>query len=113
MSLDMTRKDKQRKRLITLLEELFQLDQPDLDFGFYKIMNAKSKTVSDFIHKDILEIIKKAFGEVEVSKIEEARLKYEHAVEQARSYGVTNPEATKPVQIAKSAYDAEKDRSAN
>jgi len=28
-------------KLLTLLRELFQLDQPDLDFGFYRIMHAK------------------------------------------------------------------------
>ena len=26
-------------KLVTLLRELFQLDQPDLDFGFYRIMH--------------------------------------------------------------------------
>ena len=30
------------ERLKTLLKELFQLDQPDLDFGLYRIMHAKS-----------------------------------------------------------------------
>ena len=81
MALDMTRTDKQRKRLIGLLEELFQLDQPDLDFGFYKIMHAKAQTVSNFVQKDLLEIIKSAFGEADEAKIEESRLKYEQALE--------------------------------
>lgn len=113
MALDMTRTDKQRKRLIGLLEELFQLDQPDLDFGFYKIMHAKAQTVSNFVQKDLLEIIKSAFGEADEAKIEEARLKYEQAVEQAKSFGAPDPEATEPVQKAKAAYDAAKDSGAN
>ncbi|MDZ7578534.1 MAG: hypothetical protein U0904_10240 [Candidatus Nanopelagicales bacterium] len=29
-------------KLKTLLQELFQLDQPDLDFGLYGVMHAKS-----------------------------------------------------------------------
>jgi adenine-specific DNA-methyltransferase len=113
MALDMTRTDKQRKRLISLLEELFQLDQPDLDFGFYKIMHAKAQTVSNFVQKDLLEIIKSAFGEADETKIEEARLKYEQAVEQAKSFGAPDPEATEPVQKAKAAYDSAKDSGAN
>ena len=113
MALDMTRTDKQRKRLISLLEELFQLDQPDLDFGFYKIMHAKAQTVSNFVQKDLLEIIKSAFGEADEAKIEEARLKYEQALEQAKSFGAPDPEATEPVQKAKAAYDASKDSGAN
>lgn len=113
MALDMTRTDKQRKRLISLLEELFQLDQPDLDFGFYKIMHAKAQTVSNFVQKDLLEIIKSAFGEADEAKVEEARLKYEQALEQAKSFGAPDPEATEPVQKAKAAYDAAKDSGAN
>jgi len=113
MALDMTRTDKQRKRLIGLLEELFQLDQPDLDFGFYKIMHAKAQTVSNFVQKDLLEIIKSAFGEADEAKVEEARLKYEQALEQAKSFGAPDPEATEPVQKAKAAYDAAKDSGAN
>jgi len=34
-----------RNRLLKKLKELFQLDQPDLDFGFYRIMHAKSAEV--------------------------------------------------------------------
>ncbi len=30
-----------RNRLLKKLKELFQLDQPDLDFGFYRIMHAR------------------------------------------------------------------------
>lgn len=30
------------EKLKTLLKELFQLDQPDLDFGIYRVMHAKS-----------------------------------------------------------------------
>ncbi len=30
------------EKLRALLKELFQLDQPDLDFGFYRVMHAKS-----------------------------------------------------------------------
>ena len=36
-------------RLVKLLEELFQLDKPDLDFGFYRIMHAKEAEVTRFL----------------------------------------------------------------
>ena len=38
-----------RIRLLKKLQELFQLDQPDLDFGFYRIMHAKAQQVQTFI----------------------------------------------------------------
>lgn len=34
------------QKFIGLLKELFQLDQPDLDFGLYRIMHAKSDEVT-------------------------------------------------------------------
>ena len=57
----MSQVEKQRTRLISLLKELFQLDQPDLDFGFYRIMHAKAGQVSKFLEEDLLGIIKVLF----------------------------------------------------
>lgn len=34
------------EKLKALLKELFQLDQPDLDFGFYRVMHARSAEVT-------------------------------------------------------------------
>jgi len=36
------------KKLLKILNEIFQLDQSDLDFGIYRIMNSKSKEISDW-----------------------------------------------------------------
>ncbi len=54
-----------RERLSTKLRELFQLDQPDLDFGFYRIMHAKATQVAEFIDNDLLQIVEKEFGHLE------------------------------------------------
>ena len=50
------------EKLKSLLQELFQLDQPDLDFGFYRVMHAKSAEVSQFLAKDLLPQVQMAFG---------------------------------------------------
>lgn len=51
------------EKLKTLLQELFQLDQPDLDFGLYHVMYAKSAEVSQqFLDKDLLPQVQAAFG---------------------------------------------------
>jgi adenine-specific DNA-methyltransferase len=49
------------EKLKTLLKELFQLDQPDLDFGLYRIMHAKSGEVTQFLDKDLLPQVRAAF----------------------------------------------------
>jgi len=51
------------EKLKTLLKELFQLDQPDLDFGLYRVMHAKSAEVSRFLDKDLLPQVQSAFGQ--------------------------------------------------
>ncbi|WP_078757943.1 DNA methyltransferase [Novilysobacter spongiicola] len=50
-------------KLVTLLKELFQLDQPDLDFGIYRIMHAKAREVSQFLERDLLPQVKDAFAQ--------------------------------------------------
>jgi len=51
------------EKIKTLLKELFQLDQPDLDFGFYRVMHAKSAEVTQFLDKDLLPQVQAAFGQ--------------------------------------------------
>jgi len=50
------------EKLKALLTELFQLDQPDLDFGLYRIMHAKSAEVSQFLDKDLFPQVNAAFS---------------------------------------------------
>lgn len=50
-------------KLVTLLKELFQLDQPDLDFGIYRIMHAKSGEVTQFLETDLLPQVQAAFND--------------------------------------------------
>ena len=50
------------EKLKILLQELFQLNQPDLDFGLYRIMHAKSVEVTKFLDEDLLPQVQQAFG---------------------------------------------------
>lgn len=98
-----------RTRLLKKLKELFQLDQPDLDFGFYRIMHAKAQHVSEFIDKDLLKIVEDAFGKVDETRKAELQAAYEKAIQTAKEFGAANPEETEPVKKAKVALDVLKD----
>ncbi len=50
------------EKLKILLKELFQLDQPDLDFGLYRVMHAKSAEVTQFLDRDLLPQVQAAFA---------------------------------------------------
>ena len=49
-----TPNDNKRQQLISKLKEMFQMDQADLDFGIYRIMNAKRDEISQFLEQDLL-----------------------------------------------------------
>ena len=55
------------KKLKTKLAELFQLDQADLDFGIYRIMNARRDEINQFLESDLLPQVREAFGEYKSS----------------------------------------------
>ncbi|HPG59670.1 MAG TPA: site-specific DNA-methyltransferase, partial [Candidatus Wallbacteria bacterium] len=97
--------EQRKKKLIEKLKELFQLDQPELDFGFYKIMHAKSKQVSEFLEKDLLNIISGSFETVDEAKRVKLREQYEAALKQAREYGAPDPENTPAVKKARTALE--------
>ena len=101
--------EKLRNKLMTKLTELFQLDQPDLDFGFYRIMQAKAQQVKSFIDKDLLQIIEDAFGQVDEGRKVELAAAVEKAIQTAKDFGALNPEETEPVKKAKVALDALRD----
>ncbi|MEI4770488.1 site-specific DNA-methyltransferase [Psychrobacillus sp. FJAT-51614] len=46
------------QNLIGILKEMFQLDQSDLDFGIYRIMNYKREEIEKFLNEDLLPQVK-------------------------------------------------------
>jgi adenine-specific DNA-methyltransferase len=48
------------ERLQTTLRELFQLDQADLDFGIYRILNQRRAQVEDFLENNMPERVRAA-----------------------------------------------------
>lgn len=83
-------------KLIRLLKELFQLDQPDLDFGLYRIMHARADEISQFLDQDLLPQVKEAFSQYKTADKAELEKELQQAIEQANGLGV-DPESTAKV----------------
>ena len=98
-----------RSRLLKKLTELFQLDQPDLDFGFYRIMHAKAQEVQEFVSTDLLRIVEEAFGDADEVRKVELKANIEKEIRAATDYGVADPENSPKVKEARAAYDAVKE----
>lgn len=97
------------KKFQKLLEELFQLDQADLDFGIYRIMNQKRDEVVQFLEKDLLPQVKEAFSHYKSADKAQLQEKLDNLTQQIESAGM-NPEDSPKVkglqgQIADSSVD--------
>ena len=77
----------QYTKLKSLLEELFQLDQPDLDFGLYRVMHAKSAEVRQFLDKDLLPQVQAAFAQYQSADKAVIEQELTKAIEQAQALG--------------------------
>ncbi|MCH9779966.1 MAG: site-specific DNA-methyltransferase, partial [Alphaproteobacteria bacterium] len=74
------------------IKELFQINEPDLDFGFYRIMHMRRKEVENYIEDDLPKTINSVLGEKREASLQQAREELEKAKEQARA--VLGPKAT-------------------
>ena len=79
------------EKLKMLLKELFQLDQPDLDFGLYRVMHAKSAEVSKFLDNDLLPQVQAAFGQYKTADKAELEKKLSKVVAGIEAAGM-NPD---------------------
>ncbi|MDP1704915.1 MAG: DNA methyltransferase, partial [Sulfurimicrobium sp.] len=84
--------NEKKQRLLNLLREMFQLDQPDLDFGLYRIMHAKRGQVEAFLETEFDQLIDKVFAS-------------RGARQQAIEFGAPDPDAAPKVQQARARYE--------
>jgi adenine-specific DNA-methyltransferase len=82
-------------KLKAKLAELFQLDQADLDFGIYRIMNAKREEITRFLDKDLLPQVQAAFKEYKSSDKAEIQKELDRVIEGVKLAGVDPEQAPK------------------
>lgn len=79
--------DRNFDKFKSLLREMFMLDQGDLDFGIYRIMNAKREEIIRFFDSDLLPQVRQALGELELADRSVVEAELAKAMEQARALG--------------------------
>ncbi|NOT00664.1 MAG: site-specific DNA-methyltransferase [Phycisphaerales bacterium] len=75
------------EKLRGLLAELFQLDQADLDFGIYRIMNAKRDEITRFLDQDLLPQVRRVLEERTQTERDAVQAELTQAIAQARTLG--------------------------
>lgn len=53
--------------LVSKLKEIFQINRPDLDFGVYRILNARSTEIAEFLDKRLKTKVEQYLGEAKSS----------------------------------------------
>lgn len=92
-------------KLRDLLQELFQLDQADLDFGIYRIMNQKRDEITRFLDKELLPQVKEAFLQYKSADKATLQEELEKAIDGAKALGV-NPDDVPKVKELQAKYEA-------
>lgn len=86
-----------RQQLIAKLKELFQMDQADLDFGIYRIMNAKRDEITRFLEKDLMPTLRSTLEKFQPAGQAEKQMALEEAIKAAHTAGF-DPEQSPKVQ---------------
>lgn len=85
----------QYEKFKSILREMFQMDQADLDFGIYRIMNAKRDEIEKFLEKDLLPQVSAEFARYRGTEIEEKKKELITLETTLRDSGVSPDEAPK------------------
>jgi len=85
------------QELLAKLREIFQIDRPELDFGIYRILNARAGEINDYLQNRLAEKVQAALsvGSAESGKQLQAEL--QEAEKNAQALGVS-PDAVPKVQ---------------
>lgn len=93
-----------RAKFAALLRDMFQLDQPELDFGLYRIMHAKRDEVERFIDEELPRIAQEAFK----GFAGQDKAQLEQAIQEARQAATAagfNPDESPKVQELQAQYN--------
>lgn len=92
--------DNKRQQLIDKLKEMFQMDQADLDFGIYRIMNAKHDEITRFLEQDLLPTLRTTLEEFQPAGLADKKKELAEAIENARKLKI-DPDSLDVVQQLK------------
>jgi adenine-specific DNA-methyltransferase len=79
-----------------LLAELFMFDQADLDFGIYRIMNAKRDEITRFLDNDLLPQVRECLAQLASGDRAQTEIELATAIESLRKLG-SDPETSSKV----------------
>ncbi|SEN92492.1 adenine-specific DNA-methyltransferase [Pseudorhodobacter antarcticus] len=87
--------------LVAKLREIFQIDRPDLDFGVYRILNARAGEIEDYLSKRLKARVAEALAAGAAANTETLKAAIAKARESAEAAGYNPDEAPKVLSLQK------------
>jgi len=88
--------------LVTKLREIFQIDRPELDFGVYRILNARADEINEYLTKRLREQVESALASGSAANVEAQLRELDETIKALTSAGV-DPEAAPKVKDLRAA----------
>ena len=81
--------------LVTKLREVFQIDRPELDFGVYRILNARADEINEYLEKRLKEKVEQALASGNAANIDQLNDDLKKAEQAASDAGFDPAESPK------------------
>ena len=85
------------QELVTKLREIFQIDRPELDFGIYRIVNARADEINDYLENQLAEKVQRALSSGSEAQREQIARELKEKEAQYQADGI-NPDTVPKVQ---------------
>ncbi|MFS1923743.1 hypothetical protein [Vibrio lentus] len=70
--------------LVSKLKEIFQIDKPELDFGIYRILNARADEINDYLENKLKAKVQTALSEAGNANKEELEKQLAEAIKELK-----------------------------
>lgn len=96
-----TKQNPKFQELVAKLREIFQIDRPELDFGIYRILNARAGEINDYLQNRLAEKVQAALSAGSAASAQQLQAELQEAEKNAQALGVS-PDAVPKVQELRS-----------
>jgi len=85
------------QELVAELREIFQIDRPELNFGIYRVLNARAKEINDYLQNRLVEKVQVSLSAGIEASSQQWQAELQEAEKNAQALGVS-PDAVPKVQ---------------
>lgn len=90
-----TKQNAKFQELVAKLREIFQINRPELDFGIYRILNARASEINDYLENRLAEKVQAALAVGNAATTQQLQAELQEAEKSAQALGVNSDSVPK------------------